>query len=160
MSNMLLTPEICKSSGYYLHNLVTKNPCTHDLAKGRGRQVTTRGRNNSRFCAKPPEYKSCRFMSIATPFPQNNGNIVQIPYVNNIPTMQFFNEISRYSQSKSYTLSLIEYVWDFQNNALWVIGNGLAMAYILVWVSKAIDLSLYYSYKFLCYPNETDFFHT
>ena len=43
-----------------------------------------------------------------------------IGHVNNIPTMQFFTEISRNTQSKSYNmLSFTECVWDFQNNALW-----------------------------------------
>ena len=36
-------------------------------------------------------------------------------HVDNIPTMQFFAGIS----TKSYTPSLTEWVWDFQNNALW-----------------------------------------
>ena len=33
--------------------------------------------------------------------------------------MQCFTEISRNIQSKSYMLALTEFVWDFQNNALW-----------------------------------------
>ena len=39
-----------------------------------------------------------------------------------IPTMQFFTGISRNTQSKSYTntmLSLTECVWNFKNDALW-----------------------------------------
>ena len=36
-----------------------------------------------------------------------------IGHVNRIPAMQFFTEISRNSQSKSYMLSLTECVWDF-----------------------------------------------
>ena len=42
-----------------------------------------------------------------------------IGHVNNIPTMQFFTQISRNTKSKAYMLSLSECVWDFQNNALW-----------------------------------------
>ena len=42
-----------------------------------------------------------------------------IGHVYNIPTMQFFTGISRYTQSKSYMLSLTESVWEFRNNALW-----------------------------------------
>ena len=42
-----------------------------------------------------------------------------IRLVNNIPTMQFSNGISRNTQSKSYILSFTECVWDFQNKALW-----------------------------------------
>ena len=45
--------------------------------------------------------------------------LYQIGHVSNIPTMHFFTAISRNTQSKSYLLSLIECVWDFQNNALW-----------------------------------------
>ena len=42
-----------------------------------------------------------------------------IGHVNNIPTMHFFNGISRNTQSKSYImLSLTECVWEFRNNAL------------------------------------------
>ena len=37
----------------------------------------------------------------------------------NIPTRQFFIEISRNIQSKSYMVSVTECCWDFQNNALW-----------------------------------------
>ena len=33
--------------------------------------------------------------------------------------MQFFTETSRNTQLKSYMLSLTEFVWDFQNKALW-----------------------------------------
>ena len=40
-------------------------------------------------------------------------------HVNNIPTMQLFTGISRYTESKLYMLSLTECIWDFQNNALW-----------------------------------------
>ena len=40
-------------------------------------------------------------------------------HVNNIPIMQFFTGISRYTQANSNMLSLIEYVWEFQNNVLW-----------------------------------------
>ena len=36
-----------------------------------------------------------------------------------IPTMKFFTGISGTTQSKSYMISLTEYVWEFQNNALW-----------------------------------------
>ena len=36
-----------------------------------------------------------------------------------IPTVQLFTGTSRYTQSKSYMLSLIECVWEFRNNALW-----------------------------------------
>ena len=39
-----------------------------------------------------------------------------IGHVNNIPTMQFFTGISRYTQSKSYMVSLTECVWEFRNN--------------------------------------------
>ena len=42
-----------------------------------------------------------------------------VGHVNNIPTMQFFTGSSRYTQSKLYMLSLTEWVWDFQNDALW-----------------------------------------
>ena len=41
-----------------------------------------------------------------------------VGHVNNIPTMQFLIGIFRITQSKLYILSLIECVWDFQNNAL------------------------------------------
>ena len=40
-------------------------------------------------------------------------------HVNNIPTMQLITGISRNTQSKSYTLSLTERLWDFQNVPLW-----------------------------------------
>ena len=33
--------------------------------------------------------------------------------------MQSFSEISKNTQPKSYTVSLTEYPWEFQNNALW-----------------------------------------
>ena len=39
--------------------------------------------------------------------------------VKHIPTMRFFNGISRNTQSKSYILSLTEWVQAFQCNALW-----------------------------------------
>ena len=39
---------------------------------------------------------------------------ISIGNVNNIPT-----EISRNTLSKSYMLSLTEFVWDFRNNSLW-----------------------------------------
>ena len=42
-----------------------------------------------------------------------------IGHVNIIPSMQFFTGVSRNTHSKSYTLSLTECVWEFQNNALW-----------------------------------------
>ena len=42
-----------------------------------------------------------------------------IGHANDIPTMQFSHGISRNTQLKTYTLSLTECVWDFQNNALW-----------------------------------------
>ena len=42
-----------------------------------------------------------------------------IRHVNSIPTMQFVTGISGNTQSKSSMLSLTEYVWVFQNNALW-----------------------------------------
>ena len=42
-----------------------------------------------------------------------------IGHVNNIPTVQFFTEISRDTQQKSYMLSLTACVWEFRNNALW-----------------------------------------
>ena len=38
--------------------------------------------------------------------------------VNHIPTMQFSIGISRNTQSKSYMLSLTEYEWESQNDAL------------------------------------------
>ena len=48
-------------------------------------------------------------------------NNAQIYYkeCNNIPTMKFFTGISRNTWSKSYTLSLTECVWEFQNIASW-----------------------------------------
>ena len=42
-----------------------------------------------------------------------------IGHVYNIPTMQFSTGISRDTQSKSYMLSLAEYVWEIRINALW-----------------------------------------
>ena len=52
----------------------------------------------------------------------SNGNPSEISWgiehVNNIPTMQSFAGISWNTRSKSYTLSLAEFVRDFQNNAL------------------------------------------
>ena len=42
----------------------------------------------------------------------------EIEQVNNNPTVQLFTGISRNTQSKSYTLSLTECVWEFQKNAL------------------------------------------
>ena len=42
-----------------------------------------------------------------------------IGHVNNNPTMQLITGITRNTQSKSYTLSLTECVWEFRNNALW-----------------------------------------
>ena len=46
-------------------------------------------------------------------------NLLILELVNNIPTMPFLTGISRNTQSKSYTLSLTEYVWEFRDNALW-----------------------------------------
>ena len=46
--------------------------------------------------------------------------ILSMAHVSNIPTMQFFTGISGNTQSKSYTLSLTECVWE--NSALWDIG--------------------------------------
>ena len=42
-----------------------------------------------------------------------------IGHVNDIPTTKLFTGIPRKTQSKYYMLSLTEYVWEFQNNALW-----------------------------------------
>ena len=42
----------------------------------------------------------------------------EIEHVNKNPTVQFFTEISRNTQSKSFTLSLTECVWELRNNAL------------------------------------------
>ena len=39
--------------------------------------------------------------------------------IGHVNVMQFFTGISRYTQSKSYMLSLTECVWESQNNALW-----------------------------------------
>ena len=50
---------------------------------------------------------------------QNTLHYCIIGCVYNIPTMQFLTGISRNTQSKSYMLSFTEFVWDFQNNALW-----------------------------------------
>ena len=47
------------------------------------------------------------------------GHVCEIGQVNNIPTIHFFNEIFRNTPSKSYTLSLTECVWEFQNSAFW-----------------------------------------
>ena len=47
------------------------------------------------------------------------GSHSSIGHVNNIPTMQFFDGISRNTQSKSYMLSLTECVREFRNNPLW-----------------------------------------
>ena len=44
---------------------------------------------------------------------------ILIGYVKKVPSMQSFSEISRNTQPKSYTVSLTEYPWEFQNNALW-----------------------------------------
>ena len=44
---------------------------------------------------------------------------IAMGHVNKIPAMQFFTGIFRNTQSKSYTLSLTECVWDFKNNGLW-----------------------------------------
>ena len=51
-----------------------------------------------------------------------NSHLAQtslIGHVNIIPSMQFFTGVSRNTQSKSYTLSLTECLWEFQNIALW-----------------------------------------
>ena len=45
--------------------------------------------------------------------------VFMIGHVTNIPTMQFFNGISRNTLSKSYMPSLTECGWEFQNHALW-----------------------------------------
>ena len=53
--------------------------------------------------------------------PSNSDDRVDtdlIGHVHYITTMQLFTEISRNTQSKLYTLSLTEGVWDFQNDAL------------------------------------------
>ena len=44
-----------------------------------------------------------------------------IGHVNNIPTVQFFTEISRNTLPESYRLGyqFTEFVWDFHNGALW-----------------------------------------
>ena len=42
-----------------------------------------------------------------------------IVHVMIIPTMQLITGISRNTQSKSYTLSLTECVWELRNSALW-----------------------------------------
>ena len=46
--------------------------------------------------------------------------LVIIGHFNNIPTMQFFTGVYKNTWSKSYMLSWIDWVWDFQNNVLWV----------------------------------------
>ena len=43
----------------------------------------------------------------------------QIEHVNNIPIMQFLTGIPRITQSIAYMISLTEYPWSFQNDALW-----------------------------------------
>ena len=50
-----------------------------------------------------------------------SGVAISIPigHVNNIPRIQFLNGILRSTQSKSYVLSLTEYVWEFKIAALW-----------------------------------------
>ena len=45
--------------------------------------------------------------------------MLSIGHAKNIHAMQFFFGISKNTQSKSYTLSSTECVWDFLNNALW-----------------------------------------
>ena len=44
-------------------------------------------------------------------------NSDQLGHINNIPIMQFLTGTSSNTQSKSYTLSLTECVWEFRNNA-------------------------------------------
>ena len=57
-------------------------------------------------------------------FPDFFIGLIWIGHVTNIPTMQFFTRISRNTQSKlKYMLSLTDCVWDFQNNALWLLIN-------------------------------------
>ena len=51
---------------------------------------------------------------------------------NNIPTMQFFTEISRSTQSNSYMLSLTECVWDIQKHALSGTHNAL-LEFQIIW---------------------------
>ena len=64
-----------------------------------------------------------------------------IGHVNNIPTMQFPSGVSRRNtQSKSDMLSLTEYVWDFQNNALWSFVN---MPYVIVIFSICIHANMW-----------------
>ena len=60
----------------------------------------------------PTEWQSCTSQWVWK-------NCSQMGHVDNIPTMQFFTEISRNTQSISYMLSLNVSVWDFQDNALW-----------------------------------------
>ena len=48
-----------------------------------------------------------------------NLDFYLIGHVSNIPVMPFLTGISDNTQSKSCMLSLTEYFWDFQNNALW-----------------------------------------
>ena len=52
------------------------------------------------------------FESSAYVYYQQNNDPVW--HNNNIPTMQFFNGISRSTRSKSYMLSLTECVWEFR----------------------------------------------
>ena len=64
----------------------------------------------------------------------NSKAMRSIGHVKNIPTKQFFTRISRNTQSKSYTLSLTECVWEVRNNALW----------------DTHQHALFYSFSFLC----------
>ena len=65
----------------------------------------------------------CTHMSYLPPIQEelNSGHnhLFLICHVKNTPTMQFFNGISRNTQSKSNMLSLAEHVWEFWINALW-----------------------------------------
>ena len=62
-------------------------------------------------------------------------------HVNNIPTMQLFTGISRYTQLNSYIPSLTECVWVFQNNAL-SDTHGHALLETSIWTGNAVNLSL------------------
>ena len=46
--------------------------------------------------------------------------------------MQFFTGISRYTQSKSFMLSLTQCVWEFQSNALWNTHNHILLPAAIV----------------------------
>ena len=79
------------------------------------------GKRNTSIASQLGYFQMNLLSMMCSPSPSCRTKFVLdwIGHVNNIPTMRFFNGISRNTYSKSYMLSLTEWVQAFQCNALW-----------------------------------------